>query len=92
MVRPGGGLVVGAAGLEAAVQDADQAAAELAQRCVVADAAGSQLVVVGAGAGCGAQRRERLPVERVEEPVVVQVAGQYGLLLPDWRVIGLVPA
>jgi hypothetical protein len=31
--------------------------------------------------------------ERVEESVVVHVAGQDGLrLLPDWRVIGLVPA
>jgi EAL domain-containing protein (putative c-di-GMP-specific phosphodiesterase class I) len=32
-------------GLEAAVQDADQAVAELAERCVVADAAGAELVV-----------------------------------------------
>ncbi len=50
-VCPGGGLVVAAVGLEAAVQDADQAVAELAQRGVVPGAAGSQLVVVGAGAG-----------------------------------------
>jgi hypothetical protein len=48
---PGGVLVVGRAGLEAAVQDADQAVAELAQGGVVAEAAGALLVVVAAGAG-----------------------------------------
>jgi hypothetical protein len=46
VVCPGGGLVVVAAGLGAAVQDADQSVPELPQRCVVA-----QGVVVGAGAG-----------------------------------------
>jgi hypothetical protein len=50
LVSPGGGFVVGGAGGEAAVQDADQAVAELAERGV-ADAAGAQRVVVGAGAG-----------------------------------------
>ena len=44
-------LVVGGAGFEAAVQDADQAVGELAQGGVVAGAAGAVLVVVGAGAG-----------------------------------------
>jgi hypothetical protein len=39
---------VGRVGLEAAVQDADEAVAELAERGVVADAAGAELVVVGA--------------------------------------------
>ncbi len=38
-------------GLKAAVQDADQAVAELAECGVVTDAAGAELVVVGAGAG-----------------------------------------
>ncbi len=51
VVRPGGGLVVGGAGLEAAVQDADEPVGELAQRGVVAEPAGAVLVVVGAGAG-----------------------------------------
>jgi hypothetical protein len=51
LVSPGGGFVVGGAGGEAAVQDADQAVGELAERGVVADAAGAQRVVVGAGAG-----------------------------------------
>jgi hypothetical protein len=41
---------VDGAGGEAAVQDADQAVAQLAERGVVAGAAGARLVVVGAGA------------------------------------------
>ncbi len=48
---PGGGLVVGAAGLEAAVEDADKAVAELAQGGLVAGAAFAQGLVVRAGAG-----------------------------------------
>ena len=50
-VGPCGGFVVEAAVFEASVQDAGQAAGDAAQRVVVVDAAGSQLVVVGAGAG-----------------------------------------
>src|SRR4051794_40698170 len=44
VVGPGGGLVVGGSGFEAAVEDADEAVAELAQRGVVAGAAGAQRV------------------------------------------------
>jgi hypothetical protein len=51
VVGPGGVLVVGLVGLEAAMQDADQAVAELAQGGVVAGPAGAQAVVVGAGSG-----------------------------------------
>jgi hypothetical protein len=50
VVIPGGGLGVVGAGLEAAVQDSDQSVPELAQRAVVADAAGALQVVVGPGA------------------------------------------
>ena len=50
-VPPGGVLVVCGAGFQAAVQDADQPVAELAQRGAVALAAAAQLVVIGAGAG-----------------------------------------
>ena len=50
LVSPGGCFVVGSAGLEAAVQDADQAVGVLAEGGVVAGAAGSLSVVVGAGA------------------------------------------
>src|SRR3954451_15605083 len=48
---PGGVLAVVGAGLQAAVQDADEPVAELAQGGVVAGAAGADHVVVGAGAG-----------------------------------------
>ena len=47
---PGGCFVVAGVGLEAAVQDADEAVAELAEGGLVADAAFAQGVVVGAGA------------------------------------------
>ena len=51
VVRPGGRLVVEGAGLEAAVEDADEPVAELAQGGVVVELAGSLLVVVAAGPG-----------------------------------------
>src|SRR5215472_471516 len=75
VLRPGGGLVVECAGFQAAVQDADEPVGELAQRGPVADAAGAQLVVVGAGAGRGAEGGEGLQAEGVAEPVVVHVPG-----------------
>jgi hypothetical protein len=53
-------LVVVGAGLEAAVQDADESIAELAERGAVAGAAGAELVVVSAGAGRIGQCLERL--------------------------------
>jgi hypothetical protein len=49
-VRPRGGFVVAGAGLEAAVEDADQPVGELAQGGVVAGASAAELVVGGAGA------------------------------------------
>src|SRR5688572_13004842 len=78
---PGGVFVVGGAGFEAAVQDADQSVGQLTQRGVVVHAAVAEFVVVGAGAGGGSQSAEGLLVQGVEEPVVVDVAGQHGLLL-----------
>src|SRR6266568_3710087 len=47
---PGGVLVVGGAGLQAAVQDAGLAVGDAAQRVGVVDLACFELVVVGAGA------------------------------------------
>ncbi len=44
-------FVVGGLVLEAAVEDADEAVAQLAEGGLVADVAGSEAVVVGAGAG-----------------------------------------
>src|SRR6266545_6690955 len=82
VIRPGSRFVVAGAGLEASVQDADEPVGELAQRGVVADAAGALLVVVGAGAGRGFQRGESLGHQRVDEPVVVHEPGRDGSLLP----------
>src|ERR1017187_9423720 len=48
VLRPGDCLVVGGAGFEAAVEDADEPVAELAERSVVAGAAGALAVVIGA--------------------------------------------
>jgi hypothetical protein len=45
--------------LEAAVQDTDEAVAELAQCGAVAGSAGAELVVVGAGASCRRNARWR---------------------------------
>ncbi len=51
VVGPGGGFVVGGMGAEAAVQDADEAVAELAESSLVADPASAEGLVVGLGAG-----------------------------------------
>jgi hypothetical protein len=82
-VGPGGFLVVEGAGLQASVQDADEAVGEPSQGVVVLDAAGAEAVVEGAGAGRGVQGREGLGVERVDETT---------FFFPDARVTGLVPA
>jgi hypothetical protein len=89
---PGGCLVVGGAGFEEAVQDADEPVGELAQGGVVLGAAGTLGVVEGAGAGRGAQGAHGLGHERVGEPVVADEPGGDDLLLPDVRVIGEVAA
>src|SRR4051794_21858708 len=48
---PGGVFAIGGSGLQAAVQDADEAVGQLAEGGVVSGAAGAEGVVVGAGAG-----------------------------------------
>src|ERR1039457_2090833 len=53
VIGPGGCLVVAGAGFQAAVLDADEAVADLAEGGVAALAAGALLVVAGAGAGGG---------------------------------------
>jgi hypothetical protein len=50
-MRPGGVFVVAGVGLEAAVEDADEAVGELTQRCLVADVPIAELLVVGVCAG-----------------------------------------
>src|SRR5205823_11342310 len=80
-VGPGGGLVVGRAGFEASMEDADESVGELAPGGVVAGATGALPVVVGPGARRVVQRRERLGHQRVDEPVVVHEPGRDSLLL-----------
>src|ERR1035437_5142024 len=82
VVGPGGCLVVGGSGLEAAVQDADEPVGEFAQGGVVLGAAGALGVVEGAGAGRGAEGGEGLGHERVGEPVVADEPGGDDLPLP----------
>src|SRR6266487_6965760 len=93
---PGGCLVVGLAGLEAAVEDPDQPVAELAQGSMVADATCAQRVVVGPGTRRCLQGTEGLLVQGVGEPIVACVAGQHDLLLArclgDWAGPGIVLA
>src|SRR5665811_856790 len=78
---PGSGLVVAGAGFEAAVQDADQTVAELAQGGVVADVAVPQRVVVGAGSRRSAQGAERLLVQGIGQALVAHISGQDDFLL-----------
>ena len=51
VVVPGDVFVVGGAGFEAAVQDADEAVGDLAEGGLVADVAGAELAVVGVCSG-----------------------------------------
>jgi hypothetical protein len=74
-VCPGGCLVVGGAGLEAAVKDADEAVGEAAEGVVVLVSAGALLVVEGACAEGDAQGGEGLGVEGVDEAGVVDEPG-----------------
>ena len=75
VVRPGGRLVVEGEGFEAAVLDADEPVGELAQGRVVLAAAGTLLVVVGAGSRGAGEGSECLGYEGVDEPVVMHVPG-----------------
>src|SRR5579875_1443419 len=76
---PGDCLVIAGAGFEAAVQDADEAVAELAEGGIVAQATRALPVIAGAGAGGGGQRGEGLGLQGVSEPVVADEPGQDGL-------------
>src|SRR5450432_499824 len=81
-LQPGGCLVVGGAGFEAAVQDADEPVGEFAQGGVVLGAAGAFGVVEGAGAGGATEGSEGLGHERVGEPVVADEPGGDDFPLP----------
>src|SRR6202034_1315856 len=80
-VWPGGGLVVGGAGLEAPVEDADEPVGDLAECGVVLGSAGALGVVEGACAGRGGQGGEGLGHDRVGERVVADEPGGDDLLL-----------
>src|SRR5450755_3400651 len=82
LLGPGGCLVVGGAGLEASVEDADEPAGELAEGGVVLGAAVALGVVEGAGAGRGGQGAQGLGHQRVGEPLVADEPGGDDLLLP----------
>src|ERR1700722_12708461 len=80
-VRPGGGLVVEGAGLQAAVQDADAPVGEPAECVTVFESFGALLVVERAGAGGCVERCEGPGHEGVDEPVVADEPGDDDLLL-----------
>jgi hypothetical protein len=79
VVCPGGVFVVEGAILEAAVQDADEPAGQLAQRGVMAWLR-AQLAVVGTGAGGGSEGAESLSIggsEWASGPGVRVLTGDY---------------
>src|SRR5664279_164724 len=82
LVVPGECFVVGMAGLEAAVEDADPAVGELAQCGLVADVPGAEGLVVGLAAGGAPHRAEGPLLQRVAESFVAGVAGHNDLLGP----------
>jgi hypothetical protein len=77
-VGPGGVFVVDGAGLEAAVEDADESVAGGVEGLVVEVAGGAVVVVEGSGAGAAADGAEGLGVDGVVEAPVAHVAGQDG--------------
>src|SRR4249920_1764295 len=80
-VTPGYGLVVEGAGLQAAVQDADEPVGQPAECVAVFESLGAVLVVEGARCGGCRQRREGPGHQGVYEPVVMDEPGGYDLLL-----------
>src|SRR5262249_10094329 len=80
-VAPCDGLVVAGAGLEASVQDADQAAGQFPQGLVVLAPPGALGVVEGTSTGRDPERAEGLEHQRVDEPVVAYEPGLDDLLL-----------
>ena len=81
VMRPGRRFVVVGAGLEASVQDADEPVGQLPQGRAVVEASGALFVVVGTSAGRSVQGRERLRVQRIDEPIVVNEPRRDDLLL-----------
>src|ERR1039458_2768719 len=82
VIGPGGCLVVAGAGFQAAVLDADEAVADLAEGGVAALAAGALLVVAGAGAGGCGQRGQGPGVQGVGEPAAADESRQDDFAAP----------
>ena len=80
MVCPGGVLVVGLSGLEAAVEDADEPVGECSESFVVGVASGSPFVVEGSGAGTGRECGKRPQVADISETPVTGVSSQHDLV------------
>src|SRR5260370_27077117 len=78
---PGDFLAVEGAGLQASVEDADEAVGDLAEGGIVLDLGGALLVVKGTGAGRGGQGSEGLGHESVGETVIADEAGDDDFLL-----------
>lgn len=75
------GLVVAVRVFQAAVQGANEPVDQAPERVVVVDAAGAEVVRVGAGAWRWGSARRRLGRERVDDPFVVDVPGSDDLVL-----------
>ena len=73
------------------MQDADEAVREPAERVAVVAAAGALLVVVGRAPGDAVSDEKAQDMQGVDEPVVVDEPGGDDFVLPEARVIGLVP-
>ena len=92
-VSPGGRLVVEQAALQAAVQIADEAVGEGAQRLVVEVAGGAPPVVEVTAARARLQRAQRPLVGGVVEPPVARMKRAFTVRLPGRSgVSGEVPA
>ena len=92
-MRPGGGLVVAGAGPEAAVEVADEAVGERAQRLVVKVARGSPPLVEVVAAGTGLQRAQRPAGPRRRRAAGCGRSARFTVRLrPDATVSGEVPA
>jgi hypothetical protein len=92
VLGPGGCLVVGGAGLEAAVEDADEAVGELAEGGVVLGAAGAFGVVEGAGAGRGGEGARAWAISASVSRSLRMNRAATTFFLPDARVMGEVAA
>lgn len=75
-MAPGGGFVVGGAGGQATVEDADEAVGQGSQGGVVRGFSCAVVVVVGPCSGRAGQCRDGLLVQGIGQPPVTGVAGQ----------------